>query len=140
MVVNGELFFSATNSMSGSQLWESNGTVAGTTMLTDINPSTGGLNPQNLTAVGNTLYFTANDGSRTAFNCGRAMERPPPWSPTSTRASALFPQHLTNVDGTLYFVGYNLSDGYQLYTSNGTASGTVMVADINGTHGTAPPT
>ena len=101
-------------------------------MLTNINASHGGLNPQNLTAVGNTLYFSANDGTD-----GIQL-----WSSNGTSTVmvtnvnpglGLFPQNLTNVNGTLYFVGYNPSDGYQVYTSNGTAGGTVMVADINGT-------
>ena len=54
-------------------------------MLTDVNPKYGGLNPQDLTVVGNTLYFIADDGP----------------------------------------------DGSQLWSSNGTSSGTVMVSDVD---------
>ena len=134
VVIKGEMFFSATDSVHGSQLWESDGTAGGTTMLTSINTSHGGLNPKDLTAVGSTLYFTATDGKD-----GLQL-----WSSTGSSTVmvtdanpglGLFPQDLTNVNGTLYLVGYNASDGYQIYTSNGTSGGTVMVADINGSHG-----
>src|SRR5665213_2779963 len=62
VAIKGEMYFSATDSVHGSQLWESDGTSSGTTMLTNINASHGGLNPKSLTAVGNTLYFSASDG------------------------------------------------------------------------------
>ena len=38
---------------------------------------------------------------------------------------------LTNVDGTLYFEASNATDGFELWKSDGTAAGTVMVKDIN---------
>jgi ELWxxDGT repeat protein len=59
VAMNGVLYFSATESAHGSQLWSSNGTSSGTVMLTDVNPKYGGLNPSDLTVVGNTLYFIA---------------------------------------------------------------------------------
>ena len=43
-------------------------------MFKDIYPSTGHGYPYYLTAVGNTLYFVANDGTN-GTNCGRAMEQ-----------------------------------------------------------------
>jgi ELWxxDGT repeat protein len=52
--------------------------------------------------------------------------------PAITQVSANFsvPQWLTNVNGTLYFRAYNPATGYELYKSNGTAAGTVLVKDI----------
>ena len=44
-------------------------------MVKDINSGSGGSNPSDLTAVGNTLYFEATDGTN-GTNCGRAMELP----------------------------------------------------------------
>jgi len=67
--VNGKVFFSANDGVHGLQLWESDGTASGTHMVTDLNPQTvpgasgpAGANPQDLTNVDGTLYFTANDG------------------------------------------------------------------------------
>ena len=61
VAIGGELFFAASDATHGNQLWESNGTAAGTVRLTDGNDVNGGINPTDLTAVGNTLYFAAND-------------------------------------------------------------------------------
>jgi ELWxxDGT repeat protein len=138
VVMNNELYFAASNGSSGTQLWESNGTASGTTMLTDVNPAYGGIDPTDLTAVGNTLYFVGDDSAGSQL-----------WSSNGTSSGTqmvtdvdpgigLVPSDLTDVNGTLYCVGYNPTDGYQLYTSNGTASGTVMVADIDGTAGSNP--
>ena len=41
------------------------------------------------------------------------------------------PKYLTNVGGTLFFAAYNDTNGVELWKSDGTADGTVMVADIN---------
>ncbi len=139
VAMNGELFFRAESPTSGSQLWESNGTSSGTVMLTDINATYGGLDPSDLTVVGNTVYFVADNGP-----AGQQL-----WSSNGTASGTvmvsdvdpgigLLPSDLTNVNGSLDFVAYNPTDGYQLYTSNGTAAGTVMVADIDGTNGSNP--
>jgi ELWxxDGT repeat protein len=47
----------------GTELWETDGTEAGTRLVRDINPGAAHSNPQSLTPVGGTLYFTATDGT-----------------------------------------------------------------------------
>jgi hypothetical protein len=44
-------------------LWKSDGTTSGTVMVKNINSGSGSSYPNYLTAVGNTLYFQANDGT-----------------------------------------------------------------------------
>src|SRR5207248_208704 len=72
--VNGTLLFSADGAC-GRELWKSDGTVAGTTLVKDIFPgrSSGGWyyssyiynssSPGNLTSANGTLFFAADDGS-----------------------------------------------------------------------------
>ena len=57
--VNGLLFFVANDGIHGKELWESNGTVLGTSMVADINPNAVG---QWLVNVNGTLFFDANNG------------------------------------------------------------------------------
>ena len=47
----------------GDELWESDGTAAGTLMVDDIDPGSDSSSPNYLTVVGGTLFFTANDGT-----------------------------------------------------------------------------
>ena len=60
--VGSTLFFAATESLHGTELWRSNGTPAGTQLVADINPGPGNSNPTYLTNVNGTLFFQANDG------------------------------------------------------------------------------
>ena len=146
VVANGEMFFAADDSTHGVQLWESNGTAAGTVRLTDGNDANGGIYPSDLTAVGGTLYFSANDGSVFFGGLGNGDQL---WKSDGTAAgtvmvtdsndgvvnASLFPYELTAVGGELYFVAPDYQDGEQLFESNGTAAGTTMVKDIPGANG-----
>ncbi len=120
-----------------TELWKSDGTAAGTVLVKDINPGGDymvpfGSNPKNLTAVGSTLYFTADDGVN-----GEEL-----WKSDGTEAGTVLvrdirpgssyssPYHLTAVGNTLYFTADNGVNGTELWKSNGTAAGTVLVKDI----------
>jgi ELWxxDGT repeat protein len=65
--LNGTLFFANDDGVHGSQLWRSDGTAAGTQMVADINPnengSDNGFDPDYLTNINGTLFFSANDGT-----------------------------------------------------------------------------
>ena len=60
--VGGLTFFVATTDK-GQELWKTDGTQDGTSLVKDINPGSIGSRPYSLTNVGGTLYFVANDGS-----------------------------------------------------------------------------
>lgn len=57
--VDGTLFFTAENNAEGVGLWKSDGTPAGTVLVSDI--SSAGSPPGDLTNVNGTLFFTAYD-------------------------------------------------------------------------------
>jgi ELWxxDGT repeat protein len=65
-IFNNALYFSATNgSSNGQELWRTDGTPDGTVMVRDINVGSGSALPSTsmpLRAIGNALYFFANDG------------------------------------------------------------------------------
>ena len=61
--VGGTLFFAANDGSNGEELWKSDGTSTGTTLVKDINSGSSGSYPQFLTNVNGTLFFDASDGT-----------------------------------------------------------------------------
>jgi ELWxxDGT repeat protein len=117
------------------ELWESNGTAAGTRMVADINPGRVSSYPSQLTNVNVVLFFTANDGNgahgaelweSNATALGTKMVADISPGPTSS-----VPSYLTNVNGTLFFIADGVH-GEQLWRSSGSAVGTSMLTDIQG--------
>lgn len=60
--LNGKMFFAATTTSFGKELWFTNGTTAGTDLAKDIRPN-GDSNPVNLVQFANKIFFTADDGT-----------------------------------------------------------------------------
>jgi ELWxxDGT repeat protein len=63
IVADGRLLFAGDDGVHGQELWVSDGTADGTTMVADINPGAPGSTPANLTVVDGVVYFTADDGT-----------------------------------------------------------------------------
>jgi ELWxxDGT repeat protein len=148
---NGKLFFTATTTANGTELWSSNGTRSGTSLFDSVNPGPASSTPDHLTVVNGTLFFTADDGTH-----GREL-----WKTNGTTAGTLLvkdinpgPQdsiplyptiyrngwpysagQLTAVGSELFFSADDGVHGTQLWKSDGTATGTVLVADLNTTTG-----
>ncbi|MHB1033589.1 MAG: Ig-like domain-containing protein [Pirellulales bacterium] len=140
--VGSSLFFAADNGTNGRELWRTDGTPAGTTMVKDLYPGTTGTTPNTsdpkfLTNLNGTLFFVADDGTN-----GREL-----WKSDGTEAGTVMvtdlfagitnavpnasdPQFLTNVNGTLFFSANDGTNGRELWKSDGTAAGTVMVKDL----------
>ena len=100
--------------------------------------------PTSLTDVGDTLFFTADDGTH-----GQEL-----WKSDGTEAGTVLvkdidpddgdddysgPSYLTDVGGTLFFTADDGTHGRELWTSDGTEAGTVLVKDIRpGGYGSEP--
>ncbi|MCB0335194.1 MAG: hypothetical protein KDD62_02780 [Bdellovibrionales bacterium] len=61
-VLAGNMYFYAPTPSAGSELWVSDGTVAGTKMLKDINPGTNSSSITSFQEVAGLVYFKADDG------------------------------------------------------------------------------
>ena len=137
--VNGTLFFSAGQTSQGyepiRELWKSDGTEAGTVMVKDLNGANPG-DPDWLTNVDGTLFFTANDIDEVEFEL---------WKSDGTEAGTVMvkniyeggspgdssnPMYLTAVGDLLFFTAEDGVHGRELWKSDGTEAGTVMVEDI----------
>ena len=129
IAVGNTLFMAANDGTNGFELWKSDGTASGTMMVKDINTGTGDgiylnlFDGPSMTAVGNTLYFRANDGTNggelwksdgTAswHNDGQGHQQRK-WQQLSLP--------LTAIGNTLYFRANDGTNGYELWKSDGTA-------------------
>ena len=139
-IVGDALFFSA-QEFRGRELWKSDGTAAGTVRVKDINLGPRDSDPRELTAVADTLYFTADDGEN-----GREL-----WKSDGTEIGTVLvrdirPGRTTSQPNSLTAAGHRLFcsandglSGSELWMSDDTAAGTRMVADINaGSHSSTP--
>jgi len=146
-VLNDVLYFSATNSTYGQELWRSDGTAEGTYIVKDINPgSDGDSYPQYLSSVGDTLFFVANDGTNgyelwksNGTSDGTVMVKDIN-SDSSGSFDTSKKYQLVSFNGEIYFpVDDDSGDGVELWKSNGTADGTVMVKDIRSGSASSTP-
>ncbi|HUT10052.1 MAG TPA: ELWxxDGT repeat protein, partial [Thermoguttaceae bacterium] len=139
IAVDGTLFFAANDGVHGDELWKSDGTSAGTVLVKDIQPGSEGILSQyaGFTDVDGTLFFSATDGS-----AGRELWKSDgtaagtvlikdinPGTDTSGAANNSYPYYMDSVNGTLYFSAYSTNSGRELWRSDGTTGGTVLVAD-----------
>ena len=134
LTIGSNCFFTRTNAGTNSfELWVTNGTEAGTTLLHSFNNIFG-----QLTAFGNSVVFTANDGlsgSEAWISNGTAAG--------TTLLSDITPgavgsvvDHYTVLGTQLIFqarssVNISGGTGIELWTSDGTAGGTALLKDIN---------
>jgi ELWxxDGT repeat protein len=120
----------------GGRLWRTDGTAAGTVPVQDGN--TGAVSfPYGITEFNGAFYFQANDGV-TGFEL---------WKTDGTAAGTVLVKDInpstgvgtfhyrftdfTVFNGALYFQADDGVSGFELWKTDGTAAGTVLVKDIN---------
>jgi ELWxxDGT repeat protein len=134
-VYNGLLYFSATDGTHGEALWRTDGTDSGTIMIKY--DTTHVFDPRNFIVFNNKLFFRAYDNTH-----GTEL-----WTSDGTTAGTqLFKDISTGSGGgmsngpsnniftimgtKLYFYAETAASGLELWVSDGTSSGTVMLKDI----------
>lgn len=139
------LYFPGYDETYGTELWKSDGTLEGTVMVKDIYTGANGSSPMNFTNVNGTLYFSADDGTNgyelwksdgTADGTVMVKDIDPR---VGDGPYSSYPSSLINFNGTLYFNAGNGTYGGELWKSDGTDAGTILVKDINsGSTGSEP--
>ena len=140
MDFNNMILFTASDILHGNELWVTDGSEEGTMMVSDINPGASGSSLNFLLEFENKVYFTADDGTH-----GQEL-----WVTDGTELGTHMVKE-TNLNGHSYIgiiVEFNnkmifaadsqidtptgVTDfGTELWISDGTESGTMLLADIN---------
>lgn len=132
--LNGKLYFTATDSTHGFELWTTDGTAVGTYMVKDIQPGIGGSVPQLAGSIvyKNKLYFSAQDTTD-----GTEI-----WVTDGTEAGTKQFANIftdTKVGGfkgiieyadKLFFYGRH-AQGWQIYETDGSTAGTRILQGPN---------
>ncbi|HVD44264.1 MAG TPA: ELWxxDGT repeat protein, partial [Rubrobacter sp.] len=160
-VMGKQVFFAADDGKHGVELWKSDGTEKGTTLVKDINTVKGNSNPndkgdaltrsaevEKLYVVGKTLYFRANDGTHGVelwksdgtergtklvkdINTDAPVPTTAACKKAKTCAGGSWVDDMTLVGKTLYLTANDGTHGVELWKSDGTERGTTLLKDIN---------
>jgi ELWxxDGT repeat protein len=141
-VLGGVLYFANDDVTSGSELWRTDGTAAGTWIVKDVFPGSRSSNPYYLTVSNGQLFFAADGGQGralwktdgTAAGTVLVADPYPGSTPLSHEVGSLF-----DAGGVLFFVADDAVHGSELWKTDGTAAGTQLVKDIlPGPNGSSP--
>jgi trimeric autotransporter adhesin len=129
MAQGNSTYFVASDAINGRELWVTNGTVAGTVMVKDINPGPSGSEPNQLTINNQgVLFFSANDGAH-----GSELWRSDGTAAGTTLVTDLRPgsvgsgpDELLSFNSDIYFIAGSGAT-YGLWRSNGAAAGTTAI-------------
>lgn len=145
LAIDNTLFFVASDGTTGFELWRSNGAEENTVLVKDIYPGGSDSNPINLTDVNGVLLFSANSPGHgfelwrsdgTAENTVLVKDIYPGGM---SSVQAYYSELWTVVNQTVFFDATDGTSGIELWRSDGTAEGTVLVKDINpGYYGSVP--
>ena len=123
-----------------TEIWKTDGTNEGTQRIIASGPSWGDSfpapRPRDLTDVNGELFYSISDSAIEAnTELYKGSELVKDIRPGSSEGSD--PSKLTNVEGILFFTGDDGTYGRELWKSDGTEAGTVLVKDIRpGAEGT----
>jgi ELWxxDGT repeat protein len=121
-------YFGADDGIHGIELWRTDGTESGTTMVKDIRPGSASSFPRVLGVLGDTVVIASFTGTLESEL----------WTTDGTEAGTTMlraypdvsPYSAVMVDGRILFAETDAEHGRELWRTDGTAAGTVLVQDI----------
>lgn len=125
---NGSIYFLASEKSTGREIWKTDGTTAGTVLVSDINPGAADLTFVDFIEANNTLYFIADDGVR-----GKQF-----WTTDGTKSGTkMLTTNLTQdlispvaCNGSIYFISRDEALTLTLWKFDGTSNPTIVKSGI----------
>jgi len=135
---NGNVFFSARGKEYGNQLFKSDGTIDGTQLIKDINPGSESIDDlSEMKVINGILFFSATDTTHgyelwksDGTENGTVMVKDINSGNKSSMRDNNEKQPFTVINNILYFYANDGVNGFELWRSDGTESGTYMIKDI----------
>jgi ELWxxDGT repeat protein len=128
----GGFVFVADDGTHGPEVWRTDGTAAGTSLLKDILPGAAGSSPFGFTAVNGKIVFNAIDSTHggeiwaTDGTPAGTVLLQDIWPGSSNSA----PREITAVGGQAFFRAADGTHGSELWATDGTVAGTRLVKDL----------
>lgn len=127
--VGNKVYFANYDFTYGVELYASDGSVAGTALVKDINPGFNSSSPSDLTSFDGRLYFTADYGFGPFLWVSDGTDAGTKQVKPATQLS--YYSNLVPANGKLFFYGLNtVGKGSELYANDGTDNRTYLVKDI----------
>ncbi|MBX2973373.1 MAG: T9SS type A sorting domain-containing protein [Flavobacteriales bacterium] len=145
VVLNNKLYFNARNGTTGEELWVSDGTEAGTTMVKDISTGSASSYPNYFTVIGNKIYFSASteaEGNElwvtdgTAAGTHLVVDATPGTESSDVDRIVAFNNKVYFTARTYYPLGISGAQSiYDMWETDGTQQGShVFYNEVNGLH------
>lgn len=129
-VLNGFAYFSANDGINGRELWRSDGTTAGTSLVKDVYPGSLSSFPQLITASKEKLFFTVDAEGRELWVSNGTNEGTFVLLAFTSSSN----QSIVNICAGENYTYFVVKTGYasfnQLWKTDGTVGGTMMVVDF----------
>ncbi|MBL7682718.1 MAG: T9SS type A sorting domain-containing protein [Flavipsychrobacter sp.] len=142
-VFGDKIIFTAETRDEGRELWCTQGSVGNTYMISDIDTGIGSSDPRGFIEYNNRLLFSAHSARSLYSAIGREL-----WATDGTEAGTVLiknintgpqfannsnPDFFTIYNGKVYFAATTHTNGRELWVTDGTEAGTVMVKDLTNT-------
>ncbi len=141
---NNAIYFQATDGIAGYELWKTDGTSGGTTLVKDIQTGSSSSSPSGIFASPTNLFFTANDGTAgievwmsDGTTGGTALLKD--INPGASSSSSITTTFLRTGNGIIYFAANDGTNGVELWRTLESTVTTTLIADINSGAGSSSP-